>query len=355
MFDSPYNLTRMDLSETQRANYPGLHKVACPLGANQGIRYYDGPIGIDSMGVSKEAKDAVGFLCVDETTPQGIIKTPIGTCFFVVVYNEDKSAGYSYLVTAKHVYKDYVDDGAPLYVRLNKFGTIAQGKSGVTYVPLESNWYSHPDPNVDLGVLPFALDPNVTNGAIYCTIALDKIIANQQQLITLGIDWPPGEAEEILIIAMMYQYIGQERNHPVIRTGRIALVTDELIEGGYGPSNYYLIESQVYQGNSGAPVYVAFQMADGKRPMFLLGLLVSGFPAKQLEIVDNQTKGAAETIAYYNLGISFVVPVEKLVELLTSQEMVEIRKKGEPRPQKPVAVGRPTLTKQTITKKIEAD
>jgi len=112
--------------------------------------------------------------------------------------------------------------------------------------------------------------------------------------------------------------------------GHIALNTDEQIALECGTSQYRIIESQVYKGNSGSPVWVRYTgeqrdlMADlrmDKREwkyeetFAFLGVLVSGFGTE----AEVKRRGA-NTETYWNYGISAVVPGEILVEHLNSLE-----------------------------------
>jgi len=102
----------------------------------------------------------------------------------------------------------------------------------------------------------------------------------------------------------------------------------------YERSRYYVIESQIYPGNSGAPVWVSYAGPDGNWTMFLLGVLSAGHPVNQALLAPGP-KGK-ETVTYYNLGLCLVAPVERLVELMNSEDMNGLRLKGQPRPVKPV-------------------
>jgi hypothetical protein len=105
--------------------------------------------------------DAQGNILRDAKTN---IPSPYGTGFFVTVANEPpRVGGYGYLVTAKHVLK--APDGkdfSRIFLRLNKL------KGDAEYVALDlvqdgrSVVYTHPDPTVDIAVVPA-----FPNGSVY--------------------------------------------------------------------------------------------------------------------------------------------------------------------------------------------
>jgi len=172
------------------------------------------------VGVNPELKECVGFLYVE--AEQGG-KIPVGTCFCLTVMNPERTFGYGYLVTAKHVY-DRALHGRRSYVRFNRL-IPTPGEPGVRYVPLEERWHFHSDPSVDLAVLDFT---PTTNNFTATSLPLHEITRTPE---VLGGHWPPQEAEEVLFIGLSTQITGQERNVPIVRRGSVAMVTDELIEG----------------------------------------------------------------------------------------------------------------------------
>jgi hypothetical protein len=69
--------------------------------------------------------------------------------------------------------------------------------------------------------------------------------------------------------------------------------------------------------------------------------LVSAHPELQEAVALPEGPRKLE-VGYYNLGIAFVVPSLKLVEILQSKELIEMRDRKEPKPPRPVPVGTKT-------------
>jgi hypothetical protein len=266
------------------------------------------------MHIGHVMHETVGFLCVDVETDDGPTKAPIGTCFFVCVFDDEKrETGTSYLVTAKHVWSAYFASGAKSYVRLNTDPPIT-----AVYTELTQDWRFHPDETVDMAVLPMR---GVTgNRGMHNTMDIGDIVDtarySSQQLKR---SWPPGVGETVVYIGMMAEYPGRVRNRPIARFGHVSLVTDERIEGPFGPSEYYLTELQSYPGHSGGPVWVVYG-----EELILLGVMVAGIPGLQRVI---GVPGSSEVLEqYYNLGITLITPIERLPEILLTPEMVQERK-----------------------------
>jgi hypothetical protein len=272
----------------------------------------------DVFYVEQKDKENVGFLYVDEKIDNKIYKKPVGTCFFVTVWNHDRTIGHGYIVTAKHVWEWFRTRKG--YVRVNKT-VVKEGESGVDYRPLNGTWQFHPSEDaVDLAVLPWG-DPDGNNYIIY-SYDLAHIIPRPLWADTKdSFVWPPAEGALVYYVGLLPQYHGIERNFPIVRVGHLALVTSELIEGAYGPSNYHLIDMQAYKLHSGGPVWIFYKSAP-----LLLGILVAADPLMQeLLLRKSVTEEDVETVAYYNLEISFVTPTRKLVDILESQTMKDDR------------------------------
>jgi hypothetical protein len=218
------------------------------------------------MGIPGYWKLSVAPLCVFKKRKWNLV----GTCFFVSVYSTNRSIAVPYLVTAKHVYEDL--KGKKSAVRLNLKEPTAKGER-VCYLPLKSKWFFNSEPAVDLAVTPIETEAtNIRAGAI----PFDHILTAPDALIKEGNPWPPEEGEDLFYVASLYQNFPYSINLPVVRSAKIALTTGELLYGNYGePTLYYLIESQIYPGNSGAPVWMVIHHKTEpakKFPVFLGGL-----------------------------------------------------------------------------------
>jgi hypothetical protein len=274
-------------------------------------------------------REHVASLCgtvLGETKPR-----PMGTCFFVQTANST-GQDFHYLVTAKHVVEQIRNAGGPGYVRMNK-GHVGEYNKGVIDfpIPIDTGWLYHTDESVDLAVLPHELSAAMTkqqrgevgeSGEVVGRF-LHLKLQSLKQARTLGFPWPPLECEQVMFIAMTTQFQGVKTNLPTFRMGHLALVTDEPIKGYYGLSQYYVIEAQVYPGNSGAPCLVELVDKQTRQGLwFNLGVVVFSYPSeeelKRVRDVQN---------AYYNLGLSLVVPIEKVVEIVDSEEEKARREK----------------------------
>jgi len=272
--------------------------------------------------IPPEIKSVVAFIFVKNEEGKLIAN---GTGFFVGVKNPSNPDSFSvYLVTAKHVlYKQNTTDFVDMvFVRLNK----KEGGSQISVIPIiaegkKRNVFTHSDSSVDIAIIPFL--PNQEKFDF--KFLPEDMITTKEAFKKLKIC----EGSDVFFTGLFTPYTGSERNYPIVRFGRVALVTDEKIEWQGKLMDLYLIEAGSYGGNSGSPVF--FYLGSDREP----GSIVIGSPILKLAgvmqgtFLDAHEIKVVETkkvpIAVSSMGIAAVVPGYKLHEILFSDELKEKR------------------------------
>lgn len=253
---------------------------------------------------------------------------PQGTGFLVGIENEYNPGVFNaYLVTAKHVLqqRDRCEFINPLYIRLNKIG----GGTELILLPLNKPQavHFHKDPLVDIAVIPLYVSDK-----IYEVKGIpNKWILTKEKFNELKIR----EGDEVFFAGLFTSYYGKSKNYPIVRFGRVTLVTDEKIpwsEDGKTVelADLYLLECQSFGGNSGSPVFYYFggdrdpnQFRIGNPDIYLAGIMKGTF-------LNKFPIGFIETgrvpISLDNVGIAAVTPSYKLHEILFSNEVKNLRK-----------------------------
>lgn len=274
------------------------------------------------MNIPNDIKKVVAFIFIQDKDGNII---PQGTGFFVGIKSADNPNGsFVYLVTAKHVLQreNKTDFLSTVYVRLNKkdagsdllrLDLILSGRN--------KNVFTHNDPSVDIAVVPADLDTQKYD----FKFLPGNFITIKDDFQKLNI----AEGSEVFFTGLFTPYIGNERNYPIIRFGKLALVTDEKINFGGVKADLYLMEASSYGGNSGSPVY--FYLGMDRKP----GTLVIGSPVLKLagvvsgrfnDIVPVQAIPTGVIPAVNpNMGIAGVVPAYKIYEIIFSDELVKLR------------------------------
>jgi hypothetical protein len=270
-----------------------------------------------SVPIPPQVKSAVGFIFIKDKIEKLV---PCGTAFFVGVRNpSDPDVNSCYLVTAKHVLygpntKKFRDE---VFVRLNK----KVGCPEYVNIPIKSNnqtVFTHKEDVVDIAVIPFEPDEDKFD----FKFIPDDMVTTKQAYNELNIS----EGSDVFFTGLFVQYFGGEKNYPVVRFGRVALVTDEKIEWDGKQMDLYLIEAGSYSGNSGSPVF--FYLGSDRIP----GCQILGLPVLRLAgvmkgaVKDKVVETKKEPNTFYSrIGIVAVVPSYKLHEILFSDELKKHR------------------------------
>jgi hypothetical protein len=139
-----------------------------------------------------------------------------------------------------------------------------------------------------------------------------------------------GIGDQVFIAGLFSQVQSTSQNIPIVRSGNIAMVPNERIPfGTAGMIDAILIESRSIGGLSGSPVFVHEALslevvnASGKHQLrgvgdfFLLGVMVGHW-----DLPPESSFLLREAV---NMGISIVVPAEKILDILNRPEMVRYR------------------------------
>jgi hypothetical protein len=271
-----------------------------------------------AMKVPEAIKECVVFVFVK--SPTGVL-VPNGTAFIVMVPDQaDKNRARSYLATARHVLseKPFGQLHKEVYIRVNlKSGGVGTIPLALSSSSTNKNVYFHPDDFVDVALVPFGLNHELVN---FRAVTPD-LLTTKERFKALKI----GEGSDVFFTGMFTPHVGDSKNYPIVRFGRVALIPEEKVEFAGSKMELYLIESMSFGGNSGSPVF--FYLGSDRDPdaitggppaLFLAGIMMGSYQNRQaLEIVQT----AAIPMSASNLGIAAVVPAYRLDELLNLPEL----------------------------------
>lgn len=261
------------------------------------------------MNIPPFFKKTVGFL--HQQDPKDDQYKPLGTAFFIHVTRGN--CKFHYIVTCKHVVKECVEERTPVFLRLNR-----PDIKDVSYLQLRKEWVFHDENEVDLAVmnwLPTPPDPSAEWQSMDFEKALlsDEILASAEHTIK--------EGDEVVFLGLFAQYTGVKRNFPAYRFGHIALITDEKIEGEYGPADYLVVEGLAHRGFSGSPLFIRIERPSDKQEIYYLYGVVSNFYSAQKMLIF----GPEISEIYTHSGISLAVPTQKIVDILNGDKLTKAR------------------------------
>lgn len=265
--------------------------------------------------------NANGTPTTDQAGKPLAIEMPLGTAFFVT-YPDARGGpnyGFAYLVTAKHVLED--TDGTflkEIKIRLNlKQPDGGRGFDFIT-VPVSDDhvnlsWFHDSNPATDVAIAPLLPDRDKLD---YTYIPL-SLFADDELLKSAKVV----EGDSLNFVGLMSQYYGDSKNHPVVRHGTLALMTDEEIDTPTGRQYAFIAELASWPGNSGSPVFLNLGgLREGTLTagveLHLLGILSGSF----LNRVKGSTVDTATVVGGndLNTGISFVIPAAQIKKILDS-------------------------------------
>ncbi|MEN3368401.1 MAG: hypothetical protein V7609_544 [Verrucomicrobiota bacterium] len=268
----------------------------------------------------REATVALGTIKEAEVATQGKtekkkIFVPVGTG--VIMFGGQSAAEIPFLVTAKHVFEDSSKNWNPvsLQVRFSWFESRPVDDYLGVEVKLETPksrvWIAHPNAAVDLACVPVSFSPSQLGR---------KGVAIGTQDFATEQDFFEGAAVAVLgypgAVGSAYW------TKAVLRNGIIAWMAPTE-----GPRHPFMVDSNVFPGNSGGPVFRLPTGTDrfgsfgiGGRISFL-GIVTSGpiqyFPAiadgKEITVPGPQP---AMVVSPNLMGLAIVEPASHVRELL---------------------------------------
>ena len=296
----------------------------------------------------------IGYLCIvyllsafpvfggTFTIPNWVMKSCVfvmrgdkaeGTGFLIGVKEQERT--FCYFVTAKHVILPALKNIPVLHLRLNK-----KDGSGAEIVDFsmvsfnEKPWIEHTNPAVDLAIAPLAIFDKVQNYDVQMhTVdsAMDDLFATQSFIHRFKIR--PGDSAFTLGL-VPYLFSEDGENLVMSRSGTISMVGTKELNLPGGKQIAHFLDCAAFGCQSGGPAFVLLErnedgaMIAGWR-IGLLGVVTEFVPsplrAGKVKLTEEERKEAI--IPIENTGISKVVPVDYLVELLFSKEQQDFRKR----------------------------
>jgi len=274
--------------------------------------------------------DRIKRLVVFFHTPyqqNGQNRTWDGTGFFIFEPDSRlKDRGIVWLITNKHMIRSPV---GPYFdkvgVRLNTKAPMPNGNQFIEG-PLQvmdaaGNLYwcvDSDDDTVDLALLQLSPPEEQIDAAWFPT----ELFATADVFKKLRIN----ENDEVLFAGLFTGYRGSKRNFPIVRHGKLALVTDERIPiDSRNPNltvSLILAEVTSFGGNSGSPVFLRVGGIREGAAITIAGYsyyrlgVMQGFFSEGTDLALDVT--TLHGTVSQNSGIAGVVPAEKILRILSS-------------------------------------
>jgi S1-C subfamily serine protease len=229
----------------------------------------------------------------------------MGTGFlYLNVQSRDgnNATGQPYLVTNRHVVEGFAEAKILANPQADEaaraFDMALVGDDGKPY------WFAHPDPNVDVAVVPINYQVLTDNLMQVNLFQSDVHAAKRQNLSEVG----AAEGDGCFILGFPMGMVGDRRASVIVRSGTIARLKDML-----AGATDFLVDAQVFPGNSGSPVVsrpevVSIQGTSHSGKAMLIGIVRSYVPYQDVAI--SQQTQRPRIIFEENTGLASVHPVD---------------------------------------------
>jgi hypothetical protein len=238
----------------------------------------------------------------------------VATGFFLGHFREKTPDGKSsydmFLVSNRHVFEGL---GTEARVRLNP---EPPGPARELLLTLRKDgtqlWYDHPDPTIDVAVVPARVKTLKGHGIPMRAFRSDLDVAPLARLAELG----SAEGDSVFTLGYPMTLVGPERNFALVRQGCIARIRDTLA----GLSREFLIDCPAFPGNSGSPVIlkpevISIAGTESCDTAYLIGVLAKNLTYSDVA-VSTQTQ-EPRVVFQENSGLSVVFPVDHVIEVVT--------------------------------------
>jgi hypothetical protein len=283
------------------------------LAQPDGNWYFEGPEDA-RLRLPDYIKSVVCFLCVEKEgrTYYG------GTAFFVTLESKrHPELVFTYLVTAKHCVLTAYGKYGHLKTRIN-----LTNDRPAAVIDLPNKWVFSDDPSVDAAVLLIGIEEGFD---VLCLES--EHFANEQNIEEFGV----GIGDEIVMVGLFTQRQGKTSNIPIVRSGTIAAMPDELLFDSKTGAEFhaYLIEVRSIGGLSGSPVfarippYRSMGRNEQKNEGYCMAIgLIHGHWDIDATKADDSLDDFLND-GRINMGIASVTPIQEVTKILMENEALK--------------------------------
>ena len=160
----------------------------------------------------------------------------------------------TFIVTNRHMVAGF--NSGTLYFHKSNNGKPSYEKPIECFVASWSEWFCHPDPNVDIAILPS--DNNILSNA-----GMDEELFTQCVSSSLVLDDNmPHPLEEVFFVGYPAGLWDEQHALPIARRG----ITASFINQDYNGRPCFLIDASVFGGSSGSPVVLLSSKLSSREP-----------------------------------------------------------------------------------------
>ena len=250
------------------------------------------------------------FLDLDSETVRSTFKVQsgavVGTAFILLQPNtNDLSQGFPVLITAAHVFSEMPSSNATIFLRVKEGDGY---KKRPFDFPIRANgtnlWTRHP--KADVAVMRINLPSDADIQQVFPStlmLADDKFLTDRKI--------HPGD--EVRILGYPYGFEANDAGFPVLRSGRIAsfpLTPTSKVQT-------FLLDFQVFRGNSGGPVYILERRALNDGDLTTVNVYqILGLVSEEATLNEPVSTLDENSVIRHQLGLGVVVQAQAIKEAI---------------------------------------
>ena len=246
-----------------------------------------------------------------------------GSGFLVGRYCKENSPEekmyHLFLVTNKHVLKDVQS----IVVRFNpKTGETAQDYDIDLRQSEKQVFVEHENPDIDIAVIWFNAKVLEQDQAVFSFFKLDDNTLSIAGMTELG----TSEGDFVYVLGFPMGIVMPNRKYVIVRGGVIARLRDTMDQ----ISSQFLIDANIFPGNSGGPVIlkpelVSIEGTKSNLKAALIGIISSYVPYQDVAI--SQQTGRPRVTFEENSGLATVIPSDYIIEAVEKafNKLMEVR------------------------------
>lgn len=227
---------------------------------------------------------------------------------FTVFRKTNGDIGYCFIITNKHV----IANRKVMYARFNHIhGGFEELELSLINRTGKDVLYRHPNPNIDIAAICINLDYFAKNDFVISHFILNDHSLTKNQMQSVGI----AEGSFIYSLGFPMNLVDTIKT-PICRMGCISRIQDLYLDN----TRYtYIIDTQVFPGNSGGPVITRPELASIKGTpthsrASLIGVVYAYIPYREtlISLQDHLPRN----IVQENSGLALVHPVDCIIEIV---------------------------------------
>lgn len=256
---------------------------------------------------------------IECTDRNGNISTGTGF-FFNFLENPVDKTGIPAIITNKHVVENSVTGKLLFTLSDDQGNPLDQNHDAFIIGNFQTNWYFHPDPEVDLCVLPISsiIVEMLKENKMPFFRSLDKSL-----IPTAEIMQELNAMEELVMIGYPNGIWDSVNNQPILRRG----ITATHPNKDYLGKKEFMVDMACFPGSSGSPVLVfnpnGYQDKNGNIYMgtsrvLLMGVLYAGpqhTATGEIEVVTVPTRQVPMSILRIPNNLGMIIKSERILEL----------------------------------------